>query len=76
MTAHAEQLKPQLTALPPADRAELARYLLESLDSPADADAEKAWVIELERRAIEVRSGRAEGRPVGEVFSELRKRYS
>jgi len=76
MTALAEKLKPQLTALPSADRAELARYLLESLDAPADPAAAQAWEIELARRTDEIRSGRAQGRPVAEALADLRKRHS
>ncbi|MBI2496608.1 MAG: addiction module protein [Opitutae bacterium] len=76
MTALAEKLKPQLTALPPGDRAELAHYLLSSLDGPADPGAEQAWEAELARRAAEIRAGRAEGRPAAEAFAELRQRHS
>jgi putative addiction module component (TIGR02574 family) len=76
MTALAEKLKPQLTTLSSADRAELASYLLESLDGPADAHAAQAWEAELIRRADEVRTGQAQGRPAGEVFADLRKRRS
>ena len=76
MTALAEKLKPQLTALSSGDRAELARYLLETLDGPADPNAERAWETELVRRAKEVRSGQAQGRPAGEAFADLRKRHS
>ena len=59
MTALAEKLKPQLTTLSSADRAELASYLLESLDGPTDANADQAWATELLQRAGEVRTGRA-----------------
>jgi putative addiction module component (TIGR02574 family) len=76
MTALAEKLKPQLTALSSDDRAELARYLLASLDGPADPGSEQAWETELARRAAEVRTGRAEGRPAAEAFAELRQRHS
>lgn len=76
MTALAEKLKPQLTTPPSADRAELASYLLESLDGPADATAAQAWEAELIQRAEDVRSGRAQGRPVSEAFADLRKRHS
>lgn len=76
MTALAEKLKPQLTTLSSADRAELASYLLESLDGPPDANAAQAWEAELIQRADEVRSGRAQGRPANEVFADLRKRHS
>jgi putative addiction module component (TIGR02574 family) len=76
MTALAETLKPQLTALPCADRAELARFLLESLDQTTDPNAEQAWQTELMRRSEEIRSGQAQGRPVADAFADLRKRHS
>ena len=76
MTTRAEQLKPQLTALPTGDRAELARFLIESLDEQSDPKAVQAWEAELVRRAEEVRSGRAQGRPAAEVLAELRARHA
>ena len=76
MTALAEKLKPQLTTLSSADRAELAHYLLLTLDGAADANSAQAWETELVRRAEEVRLGQAQGRPAGEAFADLRKRYS
>ena len=36
-----------LVVLPPADRAEIAQRLIESLDEPADSDWETAWTEEL-----------------------------
>jgi putative addiction module component (TIGR02574 family) len=74
MTAVAEALKTQLGALPIEDRAELASFLLASLDEGADPDAEAAWDAELARRAEEIRSGRAQGEPAEEVFARLRER--
>jgi putative addiction module component (TIGR02574 family) len=76
MTALAEKIKPQFLGLPATDRAELARYLLESLDEPASPAAGQLWEAELNRRADEIRSGHAEGRPVDEALADLRKRYS
>jgi putative addiction module component (TIGR02574 family) len=76
MTALAEKLKSQLTVLPSGDRAELARFLLESLDESADPKAKQAWDAELMRRADEVRAGQAQGRPAAEAFAELKRRHS
>jgi putative addiction module component (TIGR02574 family) len=59
-----------------ADRAELARFLLESFDEPANAADGQSWEAELNRRADEIRAGTAEGRPVDEALADLRKRYS
>ena len=45
--------------LPREARADLARQLIESLDDPADAGAEEAWLDEIERRHREVEAGTA-----------------
>jgi putative addiction module component (TIGR02574 family) len=66
----------QLAALTAQERAELAHLLILSLDQEGDADAEAAWDAELRRRAAEIKSGDAVGRPAGQVFAELRERYS
>ena len=43
--------------LDPDARAELAAELLASLDGPADADAERAWDVEIERRIAAIEAG-------------------
>jgi len=45
--------------LPPEARAALAGSLLESLDTEVDANAEAAWVVEIERRLREIEQGTA-----------------
>jgi putative addiction module component (TIGR02574 family) len=76
MSAAAEKIRKTLSGLSEADRAELARFLIASLDDRTDHDAEAAWESELERRAEEIRNGRADGEPAGKVFSELREKHS
>jgi len=76
MTATAKALWTKLTGLSEAERAELAHFLINSLDAGKDADAERAWDAELARRAEEIKSGRATGEPAEKVFSELRAKYS
>jgi len=49
-----DELRAAALALPPEERARLARDLLRSLDVPADQDADAAWITELERRAREL----------------------
>lgn len=66
--------KTQLIALPPADRVELAHFLLSSLEAEDDG-VETAWDAEASRRAEEIRSGRAIGRPVDDLLAELHERY-
>ena len=76
MTAIAEKIRIDLSSLNDAERAELAHYLIRSLDAETDADAESAWDVELERRAKEIRDGKASGEPAEKVFSDLRAKYS
>lgn len=75
MTETAEKLKTDLAALPADDRAELAYFLLRSLDEEADPDAEAVLDDVLRRRAEEIRSGKVVGAPLEEVLQELRERY-
>jgi putative addiction module component (TIGR02574 family) len=69
-------MRTELATLTEAERADLARFLIQSLDSGSDKDAEAAWDAELERRAGEIKNGRASGEPVDRVFSELRAKHS
>jgi putative addiction module component (TIGR02574 family) len=59
-----QELKAELAGLPEQERAELAHFLLDTLDeTEADVDVEAAWDAELARRADEIRSGKAVGKP-------------
>jgi putative addiction module component (TIGR02574 family) len=69
-----ESLKDQLATLSSSMRAELAYFLLTSIE-PEDEGAEAAWNAEASRRVEEIRSGRAVGRPVGELLAELREQF-
>ncbi|NGX16035.1 addiction module protein [Wenzhouxiangella sp. XN24] len=53
------KLRSDALSLPEADRAELARTLVKSLDSPADPDAGEAWEREIARRLAEIDAGTA-----------------
>ena len=74
MTQAIEQFKTQLGALTPRERAELAYFLLESLDDNQEG-IEEAWRMEVARRVDEIRSGQAVGIPAEELFAELRELY-
>lgn len=74
MSALAEDLKSQLGGLPVADRAELAHYLLASLE-PEDDGVAEAWREEIARRSQEIRSGMATGTSAEEFMKELREKY-
>ena len=76
MTETMEQLKGQLERLPRQERAELAHFLLCSLEQEADADVDAAWEAELARRVVDIQSGKVVGIPAAQVFDELRAQFS
>jgi putative addiction module component (TIGR02574 family) len=76
MTKLAQDLKQQLSSLPVQDRADLAYFLLHSLDEQADVNWESAWADEVEKRRAEIRNGSVKGEPAADVFAELKKKYS
>jgi len=65
-----EQLKPMLAELSAAERAELAQYLLRSLDAE-ESGAEAEWLALAEQRMVDVRAGRVVGVPAEEVLKRL-----
>ena len=71
----AEKLKIELSQLSMQERAELAYFLIHSLDEDVDDNVESAWDAELTRRMQEINSG-ASGEPLNQVFTELREKYS
>jgi putative addiction module component (TIGR02574 family) len=75
MTETMEQLKVQLERLPSQERAELAHFLLCSLEQEADAEADAAWEVELARRVADIQSGKVVGTPAAQVFAELRAQF-
>ena len=76
MSDNLDALKGQLGALAPKERAELAHFLIRSLDEEADSGAEAAWDTELRRRMIDGQSGRVQGKQAERVFSELKEKRS
>lgn len=54
-----------------AERAELAAFVIESLDQQVDVDTEAAWESEFIRGVNEIRDKRAEDMSASEVFAEL-----
>jgi putative addiction module component (TIGR02574 family) len=79
MATAMEELKAELAELTEPERAELAHFLLNSLDGADDgddADVEAAWDAELARRADEIQRGTVVGKPADQVFAELREKYA
>lgn len=73
MNSSLEELKASLMTLPAPQRAELAHYLLHTLEDP-EADAAAEWLALAQRRMEEVRAGKAVGIPAEQVLESLRER--
>jgi putative addiction module component (TIGR02574 family) len=76
MSDPSEKLKGELSRLSMQERAELAHFLIDSLDQEADADVAAAWDAELARRMEEIKSGEAMGESADAVFAYLREKYA
>lgn len=76
MTETAEKLKIELSQLSVEERAELAHFLIHSLDEKIDADVESAWDAELTQRMQDIQNGTASGQPANQVLKRLREKYS
>lgn len=66
-----KDLLEQALALPEDGRVKLAEALIESVDDPADEDAEPAWAAEARRRLKELRSGEVRAISWGEAEKRL-----
>ena len=73
---HARDLEQQVLQLQPAERAKLARRLLESLESLSESEIEAAWLDEAERRERALDSGQSKAIPATQVIEEARRSLS
>lgn len=76
MTETAERMKRRLLGFSARDRAELAHFLIQSLDEGYDSDAEPAWDAELSSRLNDIETGVELGEPAESVFAQLRAKHS
>src|SRR4051812_42552394 len=71
-----ERLKVEVGQLPTAQRAELAHFLLLTLEDGEDEGAEAAWDVELQRRLADIQSRSVQGRLAEEVFARIQGKHS
>lgn len=69
-----QRLLEEALGLPEAERAELARDLVKSLDGPADATAAKDWDDEIVRRIEQIDAATARTIDRSEFSRRLRER--
>jgi putative addiction module component (TIGR02574 family) len=72
-----DELTREATRLDEVDRFKLARVLLSMSDEPVEpqADVDKAWENEIERRAEELRSGKVKAIPLEEVKRRMEAKF-
>jgi putative addiction module component (TIGR02574 family) len=76
MTENAERVKQEVLLFSEADRAEIARFLIESLDESEDpVVVEAAWDEELRRRVTRIEQGKSQLHFAHEVLAEVRDKY-
>lgn len=68
------EIEREIRELDAEQKRDLLRTLIAELDSPADAEVEKAWLKESQRRYRELVEGKVEGVPGPLVFERLRAR--
>ena len=69
-----EKIEEEIRSLSAAEKMELLRSLIAELDAPADADVERAWLEEAQRRHRELIEGKVKGVPGERVFENLHSR--
>lgn len=73
MNAALQKITEAVLQLAPAQRAELADVLAESLNSGPTDEIQKLWVDEAVRRLADVRSGKVKTIPGETVMAEARR---
>lgn len=70
------EIEAELRKLAPSEQEQLLRVLLEELDGPADADTDRLWLEEVQRRSREFDAGRVKTVPAADVFKRARARLA
>jgi len=72
MSPDRKECEAQALKLPAEDRAALAAVLIESLDTLDDAENERLWLQEAERRYREYKKGNLPAKPAEDVLKDAR----
>jgi len=76
MSALFNEVQEQARRLTPQEKAALAHLLIEELDSSSDADVERLWIEESQRRYEAYLRGESESLPGDEVMARARNRLT
>ena len=72
MSADLKECEAQALRLRPKERATLAQHLIASLDTLDDAENERLWLEEADRRYQEYKKGKIPARPAEDVLRDAR----
>ena len=75
MSAIANKVFEEALSLPSDERVSLVEKLLTSLNLPIQAEIDRLWVEEAERRVSQIEGGDVELIPGDEVFAKIRRKY-
>ncbi len=70
-----DKLLEEALLLPADERASLVEKLLQSLNLPTEAEVNRLWVEEAERRVSQIEAGEVEVIPGEQVFTKIRAKY-
>ena len=70
------ELETEKNKLPIGERAALVKWLLDSFDDLSEAEIDRLWTEEAERRLDEMERGEVAGIPADEVFRRVRASIS
>lgn len=70
-----DKLLEEALLLPADERASLVEKLLQSLNLPTEAEVNRLWVEEAERRVSQIEAGKVEPIPGEQVFAKIRAKY-
>jgi len=74
MARDLRELEEELAQLTTAEKAAVARSLIDALDEKWDEDVERLWMEEAERRYAAYRRGEVRTSLASDVFSRVRER--
>jgi len=74
MSTIVTEIEAKIRSLSPEDKTDLIRALIAELDGPSDADVDRAWLEEAQRRHQEIIDGKVQSVPSERVFANLRAR--
>mgnify|MGYP000964920055 CR=1 FL=1 len=70
-----QAVRDEALSLSPSERASLAHDLILSLNDSSDLDMSPEREAEIARRVQTVRTGKAKGRPAGDVLADIKTKF-